>query len=216
VATAGVVARLTGARLLERRPAGPATGRSIDALARREGADLVVVATGAESSVDVTRLSRPALDSRFMVLVVPPRAPTGLRLERIGMGYDGGPAAQRALTAVADIVKLAGRAVTSLDVVYVDDEAAEPDARALRSSRAVLIAWWLGSVSDDLPAPVRSLRLEGDPSEALADLSQDLDLLVVGTGSRGWLRRLVAGSVSTRLLARTRCPLLVVPERSTP
>lgn len=208
------MARLTGSRLLEPRPDEPGAGRSLAALARREAADLVVVAPGLESSADIAGLLRPALDSQLVVLVIPAGAPAGLRLERIGVGYDGGPAAQRALSCAAELIGLAGPAVASVNVAYVDDAFQESRVRGLEPARCPIIEWWLESVGEDLRAPVTPLRLEGDPAEALADLSQDLDLLVVGTRPRGWLRRLVAGSVSTGLLARTRCPLLVVPERS--
>ena len=143
-------------------------------------------------------------------------ARSGDHIQRVGVGYDGGPPARGALACAVDLVRLAGGAVARLHVVYVDgrDEPSdEPDVAGLRSSRNAMIEWWLDSLNDDVPALVRPLRLEGDPAEALADLSQDLDLLVVGTRRRGWLRRLIAGSISTRLLGKTRCALLVLPDR---
>jgi nucleotide-binding universal stress UspA family protein len=213
---AAAIARFTGARLLEWPPGESRDGRALAALARREAADLVVVAADAGSSQDIGRLVRPPLDSGLAVLAIPRGAPADLRLDRIGVGYDGGAPAQRALACAVDLVKLAGGAVASLNVAYVDDGDTPPDqrdARGLHSARDAMIEWWLDLLGDDVPALVRPLRLEGDPAEALADLSQDLDLLVIGTRPRSRLRRLVAGSVSTGLLTRTHCALLVLPER---
>jgi len=60
-------------------------------------------------------------------------------------------------------------------------------------------------------APARPLRRVGDPARELAELSHDLDLLVIGTRGRAPLRRALNGSVSRRLIATARCPLLIVP-----
>jgi nucleotide-binding universal stress UspA family protein len=85
-----------------------------------------------------------------------------------------------------------------------------------------VIEWWLADRVEHVPAHVRPLRPVGDPAVELADLSEDLDLLVIGTRGRAPLRRALTGSVSRRLIARARCPLLIVsprmavPERRTP
>lgn len=217
VQAASALARLTGARLIERRADERRAGRSIATLARREIADLVVVGTGLASATDRERLVRPTIAAGVAVLAIPPNAPTGLRIERVGIGYDGEAAARRALACAIELVKLGGPALARLDLAYVDDgdgPADEPDAHGLRSGRDAMIEWWLDSLRDQVPATVHTQRLEGDPARALADLSHDLDLLVIGTRGGGWLRRLVAGSVSAELLAQTHCPLLIVPERS--
>ena len=53
--------------------------------------------------------------------------------------------------------------------------------------------------------------LRCSPSSELAELSRDLDLLVIGTRGRAPLRRALTGSVSRNLIATVRCPLLIVP-----
>jgi nucleotide-binding universal stress UspA family protein len=55
------------------------------------------------------------------------------------------------------------------------------------------------------------VQLIGDPARQLAQLSGNLDLLVIGRRGRPFLRRALTGSVSTSLIATTRCPLLIVP-----
>jgi nucleotide-binding universal stress UspA family protein len=54
---------------------------------------------------------------------------------------------------------------------------------------------------------------EGEPVEVilLAAAAEECDLIVVGSHGRGRLGRLLLGSVSTRLIARARDSVLVVP-----
>lgn len=154
--------------------------------------------------------TRTPLDSPSPELFVPPGAPGDPRLERIGVAYDGGPAAQRALAHAIDLVGLADGAVASLVIAYVDGGDAPPDEPGA-PDRDAMIEWWLESQAEEVRAVVRPVRLAGDPATALADLSRDLDLLIVGTRPRGWLRRRVGRDVCAELLAKTHCALLVVP-----
>jgi nucleotide-binding universal stress UspA family protein len=55
------------------------------------------------------------------------------------------------------------------------------------------------------------LVLEGDPVERLADASRGLDMLVVGSRRYGPLRSALLGSVSSRLIDRAACPVVIVP-----
>ncbi|MFE7181462.1 universal stress protein [Streptomyces erythrochromogenes] len=59
---------------------------------------------------------------------------------------------------------------------------------------------------------VEGLTVRGTPGAALVDVARDPeDLLVVGTGSRAALRRLVRPSVARYCLAHAPCPVLAVP-----
>jgi nucleotide-binding universal stress UspA family protein len=51
----------------------------------------------------------------------------------------------------------------------------------------------------------------GEPSDELLRLSEDVDLMVVGSRGQGPLGRLMNGSTSNYLAQRVHCPLLVVP-----
>jgi nucleotide-binding universal stress UspA family protein len=53
--------------------------------------------------------------------------------------------------------------------------------------------------------------LEGDPADAVAGATQDVDLLLVGSRAYGPLRRALLGSVSARLMRSSPCPVLVLP-----
>jgi nucleotide-binding universal stress UspA family protein len=51
----------------------------------------------------------------------------------------------------------------------------------------------------------------GDPAAVLIDLSAHLDLLVCGSRGYGPLRAVLLGSVSRRITAEARCPVIVIP-----
>lgn len=60
--------------------------------------------------------------------------------------------------------------------------------------------------------------LDGDPVPELLDLAARLpaDLIAAGSHGRGFLGRLLLGSVSTGLLRRAACPVLLAPPRGLP
>jgi nucleotide-binding universal stress UspA family protein len=151
------------------------------------------------------------------VLTVPTLADRRPHVRRLGIGHDGSRPAAAAL-AVARRIAEAGRGqMTRLDIAYVDDSASsagEDDSDVVASRRQAAIEWWLADLVVQVPAPVRPLRRVGDPACELAELSHDLDLLVIGTRGRAPLRRALTGSVSRELIAITRCPLLIVPPRT--
>ena len=199
----------------------PPTRRPLDVIARTahaEGADLVAIAVSPDGDSDQpAQLARTLLDAGIAVLTVPPSADRRLQLRRLGIGHDGSRPAAAAL-AVARRIAEAGRGqMTRLDIAYVDDSASpacEDDSEVIASRREAAIEWWLAELVVQVPAPVRPLRRVGDPARELAELSHDLDLLVIGTRGRAPLRRALTGSVSRRLIATARCPLLIVPPRA--
>ena len=212
----------TAARDACQRPSGRkprlAAGGPLDVIARsarEEGADLVAipVAPGRESHA-AAQVARRLLDAGIAVLAVPALLDHGSQQLRLGIGHDGGRPGAAAL-AVAQRMAAAGRRdVTRFDIAYVDDSASascEADGDVVASRRGAVIEWWLAGLVEQVPAPVRTLRPVGDPASELAELSRDLDLLVIGTRGRAPLRRALTGSVSRNLIATVRCPLLIVP-----
>jgi len=60
-------------------------------------------------------------------------------------------------------------------------------------------------------APAEIVVCDGGPAEQLANASSHLDLLVVGSRRYGPVRRVLLGSVSSALIERVHCPMLIVP-----
>ncbi|MEU9953118.1 universal stress protein [Streptomyces sp. NPDC047939] len=67
-----------------------------------------------------------------------------------------------------------------------------------------------GSAGPDVP--LQSLVVRGSPGRVLVETAgRDDDLLIVGTGSRRWLHRVLCPSVARYCLAHASCPVLAVP-----
>ena len=118
------------------------------------------------------------------------------RPRRIVVGYDGSDASRRALDAAADLV---GYGSTLSVVTVSDDEVgswATGDARARLLRRQVEAHYH---------------EATGAAAEQLVEKATELgaDLVVVGRRSRRPLRALL-GSVSSRVVRRAHCDVLVV------
>jgi nucleotide-binding universal stress UspA family protein len=202
VPVAAALARLAGARVVTANP-------HHDLIP--EVADVVAIASG---SGDAVEIARRLLDAGTAVLVVPPWQGRQPQLAHIGIAYDGNQPADAAFEIARDLADAGRGDAAPLEIAYVDDPApCEPDGETLAPRRTVMIEWWLTELGRQVSAPVRPVRLIGEPAAELAQHSRGLDLLVVGARGGGFLRRALTGSVSSRLIATTRCPLLIVPRR---
>jgi nucleotide-binding universal stress UspA family protein len=118
------------------------------------------------------------------------------RPRRIVVGYDGSDASRRALDAAADLVGYG----STLAVVTV--QTGEVGRGAASEARARLL---------NRHVEARYHEPAGEPAEQLVETATELgaDLVVVGRRNRGPLRALL-GSVSSRVVRRAPCDVLVV------
>lgn len=96
-------------------------------------------------------------------------------------------------------------AASSMDAGYstLDDDLIRGGAEDIvRQARADL---------EGSEATIRTYIESGDPAGVLLDLSQDAELVVVGTRGRGGFVGRLLGSVSSALPAHAKCPTVVVP-----
>jgi nucleotide-binding universal stress UspA family protein len=150
-------------------------------------------------------------------------APLGLHrtgeggIRRIGCAFVDTPEGHEALRVAAS---LAQRAAAELklysaigspgefsSVLYwrTDDDAMIELSRRQRQAA-------LDAALARLPERATGELLEGDAVEALSTLDErDVDLLVCGSRGYGPVRRVLLGGVSSRLIRRAACPVLVVP-----
>jgi len=125
------------------------------------------------------------------------------------LAYDASPSAQRALEHAAELIRHRGN-IGVINVIpiqsisarleTVSDDERERQARILREAKATLARRGLTS---------ETFEAAGDPATeilAAADATH-ADVLVVG---RGGQRRLVPGSLSSRLVRAASCDVLVV------
>ncbi|MFD7476474.1 universal stress protein [Streptomyces sp. NPDC059837] len=117
----------------------------------------------------------------------------------VTVGVDGTLIAVRALDRAAEEAVLRG---ALLDIVY-----AVPDL----DEAGPVLASASARVRERNPGlPVKASAFEGGPVQALAQHGRGAELTVVGTRGLGGIAGLLFGSVSLRLAARMRGPLLVV------
>jgi nucleotide-binding universal stress UspA family protein len=145
-------------------------------------------------------------------------APFGL----VTAAVDGGDETERVARVASRIARRAGaalRLVTVADVPYTEgpayagnlgyaslqDTIGEVAAKTL--DRAARAAREAGTAVD-----VRVV--DGRVADAIAQASDDADLLVIGSRGYGPLRRVVLGSQTAKILHAATCPVLVIPRRT--
>lgn len=89
--------------------------------------------------------------------------------------------------------------------------AEEPRDAYEQQARATLEEM-VATIADDVE--VHPQVKVGPASQVLIDLSEDADLVVVGTRGRGGFVGLVLGSTSHQVTSHAKCPVLVVPPRA--
>jgi len=87
---------------------------------------------------------------------------------------------------------------------------------AVRRQAEDLLDGLVGELRESIEdVDVQRTVLEGrNPAEALVELSDDADLLVVGSRGRGGFSSLLLGSVSHAVVLHARCPVVVIPSRT--
>jgi nucleotide-binding universal stress UspA family protein len=195
-----------------------APGAGLHRQADEQHADLLVVGSCARGAFGRAMLGD---DTRFALNGAPCAVAIATRgfaqhpkeLATIGVGYNGSPESEAALSAARELAASSGATVKALEAVSIPTYAF-----------AGLIPPTIGESIDVILAEANARMRELDgvdgravyglTGEELATFGDELDLLVVGSRSYGPLRRLVLGSTSNYLQRRARCPLLVLPRVS--
>jgi nucleotide-binding universal stress UspA family protein len=210
--------------------AAPSESRGLHELAEQEQAELVVVGSARRGPFGRTYPGstgdRLLHGSACPVAV----APRGLREDppagvgTVAVAFVDTPEAHEALAVAAALARRASARLRLLSVVPSPAEVLAPvigrDAEAAFAARArEVFRRALDEALAGLPGGVGATGelLEGDVVDALATVDRrDADLLVCGSRGYGPIRRVLLGGVSSRLLRRAACPLLVVPRRDEP
>jgi nucleotide-binding universal stress UspA family protein len=202
---------------------GTSVARGLEQVAEAEGALAIVV--GPSQRGPLGRIVPGSVAERLLhgaqcPVAVAPRGHWGAAftpLSRVGVGYVAAPEAGEALSAAVGLAARTGAAVRVLRVVEppavtaslpfgsgyaeLEETAREDLTRGLR--RAI----------DDAAAPVEITGgvVDGYADDELARLSDEVDVLVCGSRGHGPLGRVMLGSVSTGVLRKAHCPVLIVP-----
>jgi nucleotide-binding universal stress UspA family protein len=193
-------------------------GRGLHELCELIGADLVAVGSsrrGLLGRVLIADDTSAALNGAPCSIAIAPtnysQQPGALR--EIGVGFDGSPESEHALSVGRMLAGASGAKLSALEAVSLPSNAFlgpgavdDTPRRLLEDARGRIAA--LGDVE-----PRASY---GQPAEELALYSASLDLLIVGSRGYGPIGRLIHGSTSQQLAHSARCPLLVLARAATP
>jgi nucleotide-binding universal stress UspA family protein len=97
---------------------------------------------------------------------------------------------------------------TGKPAAYPGDEDEVAQARKAAEAAVTKIA---DSLGDKRPAVVTVRAINGFPAKTLIDVSDNADLLVVGTRGGGGFGSLRLGSVTMQVVHHAKCPVVVVP-----
>lgn len=191
----------------------------INDLAEREEVDTIVVGSPHRSSVGRVLIGSVAdglLHGAPCEVLTAPRGYAGEEhgpFRTIAVAYDDTAEAKAALQRAEAIA----RACRATIVVYTvaAPVAVVPGATgytpAIPPEAGPIVTRAVKSVDEQLAATGRALA--GQPGTALAEACEEVgaDLLVAGSRGYGPLARVFLGSVSTQLMHKAPCPVLVVP-----
>jgi nucleotide-binding universal stress UspA family protein len=221
-------AESAGARAEQIQSSSPARG--LHDFAEEHGADLVVLGSAEYGKVGQILAGSVAMSllhgSPCAVAIAPlgyaTRVDAGI--EEVAVGYDGQPESGAALD---DAIELARAASSRLKIVTVVEPPAigygklggpDPGWREMKEIATSVMQEHLDEAVDRVPDDVRAVPelVEGQAAETLARIAvADAGVLVVGSRGYGPLRRLLLGSVSTKLVRMAPCPLIVHPRPAT-
>lgn len=192
-------------------------------LARARDARVLVVGSSERGRVGLTSpgsVSERAVYGSPCPVAVAPRGYEDEDYEgaiTVGVGFDGSREADGAL---AEAVELASAAHARLRLIAVFRAMAFgsvgiggtlPSTSANRALRQELQAH-LERAADHIEGiAVDPILLEGDAAERLAEQSEALQMLVVGSRGYGPVRSVLLGGVSGHLIREARCPVIVCP-----
>jgi nucleotide-binding universal stress UspA family protein len=206
----------------------PSVARALRHYAERAHADLVIVGSSRRAPaghVAIGRHGRQLLyDAPFALgLAARDLHERKFRLAAIGVGYDGGPEAEAALSTAAGLARAAGARLEVRRVVEDRVPVLSGDAwmaladwgheQVWDSARRQALAE-AQAASDDLGIATEVSATVGDPGYEMRTLSEALDLVVVGSRRWGPVARLVTGGVGETLVRDAACSILIVPRPS--
>jgi nucleotide-binding universal stress UspA family protein len=131
---------------------------------------------------------------------------------KIVVGYDGSEAANRALERAATLAGNDGRIVVVAaaesraragitEGAHLDPSEVERRRKDLEQAKAML---------SERGIDAETIEAQGDPADMIVMTAKDADLVIVGSRGLNPIQRLLLGSVSSKVVHRAECDVLVV------
>jgi nucleotide-binding universal stress UspA family protein len=133
----------------------------------------------------------------------------------IVVGYDGSEFSKAAVAEAAGIAKKNGGKITLVHAVFFDEEefSAAPIQHEKRLELGRKICYQASKeYSEEYGLEIESLVCEGEPPDVVAAVAagREMDLIALGTHGRRGIKRLLLGSVTSGVIAKAGCDVLVV------
>lgn len=128
------------------------------------------------------------------------------------VGYDGSEHSRRALDFAVDLAKRYGAVIHVITVVDIASISSDPAAVGIVRDAANQISSEASErLSRDNVDHSVYIR-QGDPGDEIIKLAEEVkaDLIIVGSRGLSTLKRIFLGSVSQKVVSRSRVPVLVV------
>jgi nucleotide-binding universal stress UspA family protein len=203
----------------------PSPARGLHELAEEESVAMIVVGsthTGRSGRVLPGSTAERLLHGSPCPVAVAPEGyarSAAHELALIGCGYDGSPSAEHALAAAR---RLATASEAHLQVIRAFEPLAYefPPGSAAVNGFASYNDTLSRRAANELEATVKRIEGEpgaegsfsvGDAARILAEASEQLDLLLVGSRGYGPLHAVMVGGVAGRLVREAACPVIVFP-----
>jgi nucleotide-binding universal stress UspA family protein len=193
--------------------------RALQEIATGRNADLIVVGSahrGPVGRVLLGDVGRGLLGEAPCPVAVAPRDYEPRAWTTIGVGLDGSPESARAVDLAGDLARELGARIALVSVVSTAPPTTPSvfDWAGWAAEERTRATSLIEKTMSRLDVPVRGEVLEGAPSRELAQKSETLDLLVVGSRRWGPARRVLLGSTADHLAHHAGCPLIVAPRPS--
>ncbi len=200
--------------------------RALMHFAQETHVDMVVIGSSPDAPSGRARIGRRGRqllhDMPFALALAPRGSRTGsFGLTRVGLGDDGGPEAEVARDVAIQLCRAASGTLVIRRVI--DNRypmftglapTALPEYEAGLESERSQAQSELEQQAAGLEVPTEIASVLGDPGHELRSLSDDVDLIVVGSRRWGVLARVVTGGVGETLVADAGSAVVIVPRPS--
>jgi nucleotide-binding universal stress UspA family protein len=195
-------------------------GRALHVAAKWHDSDLIVVGSAHRGPIGRVLAGDVTIGTlhgaRCPVVVAPRRyAEHAKDIRAVGVGYDGSPEARAAADLARDLAAAAGARLRVIRVLEPPTPGGPgpsyyPDWHEHAEARREETQAQLDGLLAELGEVATGEVVIGDPVRELAYAGNELDLLVTGSRGYGPVRRVMLGSVSSKLVHQAPCPVLVL------